>query len=554
MISMSQMQFGNIGTQMLPRSAGYRSLKTLASILLLSSLLSLSADAQTSSAETRFTHDSLESATISAQVDSWLDKEIESSGGASADLCSDSTFLRRAYLDLTGTIPNASEVMRFTNDPTANKRALLIDRLLLSPECATHLANIWSTWLLPEGLELQGAGTSGLHNWLRTRFAENLRYDRLVSDLLVATGSTQSGPTAFFVAAELKPEKIAARTARVFMGVQLDCAECHDHPFDRWTQRDFWGFAAYFAQLSDPGELVNPQAGTLSDTDEGEVSIPGEEQPIAPNPLVQTGQSVLSTGTRRQRLTLWLTARENPFLARATVNRVWSLLFGRGLIEPIDDMRAERAATHPELLDDLSNYFASSGYDLRSLLAALANTRAYHRATAQGRGPIPEGSYAAMWHKPLTQEQLGSVLTQVAREVSNDAFAASRYKALNQIGRLRGDASEAQLGIVSALVALHGDLFDSVSREGNSRLLHALEAPHLDADDQLRWLFLSTLSREPTHEESAGMAPLLRFRPAESPKDPEETEGQAMSTEVKGQWQSDLLWALINSTEFAMTP
>lgn len=500
---------------------------------------------------------------MTQRVDELLNDHLKDLGWTPAGPCGDAAFLRRAYLDLTGSPPSGAEVLSFMRDESASKDRDLIARLLNTPTSASHLAGQWARWMLPEdNANPFIAQSSGLQNWLRDRFAENLRYDRLVADLLVASGPAQGSPAEFFVALEAKPEKIAAKTARVFMGVQLDCAECHDHPFDEWSQKDFWGFAAYFAQLS-TGNADNPglmRAAAVTDAEEGDVVLPGSDEVVPPKPLVETGYSGIAGGTRRQQLTLWLTAKENPFLARATVNRVWALLFGQGLIEPIDDMRSIEMASHPKILAELSEYFASTGYDLRDLMRTLANTQAYRRDTRHISGQVPEASYAVMLTKPLTEQQISNSIRKVSRQlVGNDAAAQNALA--QQLGKLRGDASEAKLGIVSALVTLHGDLFDSVSRSESSRLLKALEAPYLDHQKQLRWLFLSTLNRPPTSEESAAFSELFsdQQQAAESkdmakqehaPED--QSEGATAKQAIP--WQSDLLWALINSSEFAMTP
>jgi hypothetical protein len=493
------------------------------------------------------------SAAMTARVDALLDQRLAELGWQPAGPCSDAAFLRRASLDLTGAPPTASEAVDFIRDPNPQKRDQLIERLLASPANASHLAQTWAAWMLPEQNDFQlGGGSQGLETWLRQRFAENLRYDRLVADLLVATGPAQNGPTIFFVSLEGKPEKIAAKTARVFLGLQLDCAECHDHPFDDWSQRDFWGFAAYFGQLSINADGPMLGTGEVTDTDQGEVTLPGTEQVVPPSPLVMTGLSELGTGTRRQQLALWLTARENPYVARAAVNRVWSLLFGRGLIEPVDDMRKLELASHPQLLSELSDYFASTGYDLQELLRMLARTDAYGRGTVHESGQPPEASYAVMATKPLTETQMANSLEQIARQIAGADNAALQTGLARQLGKLRGDGSEAKLGIVSALVALHGDVFDQISRDGQSRLLKALEAPYLDQAKQLRWLYLSTLAREPSVAEMRAFSELLSGSSEVS-----QAGGESNSEEKSpssAEWQSDLLWALINSTEFAMTP
>ncbi len=514
---------------------------------------------------------------FSGRIDERIEETLREQQRSPGPPCDDATFIRRLFLDLTGKNPTAGDVVAFLRDTDPRKRAALIDRLLESPACAVHLANTWSAWLLPDMQQFgPRQGPSGLESWLRNRFAKNLRYDRLVADLLMASGPASTGAGEFFTSLEGKPEKIAAKTARIFLGVQLDCAECHDHPFDHWKQRDFWGFAAYFARISADGMQAPGRAMEVLDRAEGEVRLPNTEEVVPPQPLVSTGLSGLDSGTRRQQLTLWLTARENPFLARAAVNRCWSILFGRGLIEPIDDMRAIEMASHPELLRELSHEFAVSHYDLRQLLRTLANTRAYQRATPRASTdemtPAQPDSYAWMPVKPLTSLQLAACMQQVARDVTGEAGQAQADALAQQLGKLRGDSSIATLGIVQALVTLHSPQLEKVHQEDQSRLLQALTAPHLDAEERIGWLFLSTLCRPPRADE---LTALLAMQPQPStPSPPAALQGDAEKGDAKkgdavkvgaarvadsaasrvADWQSDLLWALINSTEFAMTP
>jgi len=473
---------------------------------------------------------------MSRRIDQWIDQHALADGWRPAGSCDDASFIRRAYLDLTGSPPKASEVVDFMESLDANKRTALVQRLVRLPGHAEHLTNIWSGWLLAgEEADPLFGQQSGLRNWLRQRFRENLRYDRLLSDLLVSTGSPQSGPVAFFVSLEGKPEKIAAQTARVFMGVQLDCAQCHDHPFDHWKQEDFWGLAAYFAQLSPVSDFAM-NTPEVFDTDSGEVRIPGTEQVVSPKPLVPSSMAGIASGTRRQQLTLWLTTPENPFLARAAVNRVWALLMGRGLVEPIDDMRASQVASHPELLEELSAFFTRTGYDLRQLIECLCSTDTYARDTRHPNGQPPVELFAVMETKPLTQRQFANSLGEVARQLGPSGRQILD-QLVAQLGKLRGEASQAKVGIVNALVTLHGDLLDRASNEESSRLLRALQAPHLDHREQVRWLYLSTLNRPPSLQEEQALSELVNS-----------------STSNPLLWQSDLLWALLNSTEFAMTP
>ena len=484
---------------------------------------------------------------MSARIDQHIDKQLARLNWTAAPQIHDAGFMRRAYLDLTGWPPRAAEVDAFLQNEDPDKRRRLLAKLVCSPAHATHLAGIWGRWLTPQQSDLASPDNrnSGLVLWLQKRFADNLRYDRLVADLLVSSGPVTVGPTQFFIALDNQPEKIATQTARVFMGVQLDCAQCHDHPFDQWKQQDFWGLAAYFAQItaSDPQTM---RVQEVVDRNEGEVFLPETDQIVPPKPLVASELAGSLGGTRRQQLTLWLTTRQNPYLARATVNRVWALLMGRGLVEPVDDMRLQSLASHPELLDDLSQFFSESNYDLRKLILAIVGSQAYARQSRHPDGQPPEDSYASMLSKPLTEFQLASCMAQVARQLGDQNNSLQQNLA-GQLGSLRGDASQSKLGIVNALVTLHGDLVHQLSHERTSRLIKALQAPHFDPNSQIRWLFMSTLCRPPSIEEQQVLS-------AEFAKLARSSQQQELSHDEHVQWLSDLLWALLNSSEFFTTP
>ena len=215
-------------------------------------------------------------------ADHWLTADI-----VPAEDCTDSEFLRRAYLDLIGRIPRVSEVREFFSDQRLDRRQHLIEQLVQRPGYATRLANAWRRFLLPEGTDLERfGGIAGFETWLRAQFAQNTPYDQLVRDLLMAEGNaSQSGPALFFTAWELKTEKLAASTSRAFLGLQLQCAECHDHPFDNWTQRDFWGYAAFFARLKSDRNVAPGQIVSFRERDTGEATLPDTEEVVMPRHL-----------------------------------------------------------------------------------------------------------------------------------------------------------------------------------------------------------------------------------------------------------------------------
>ena len=328
---------------------------------------------------------------------------------------SDAEFMRRVYLDLTGRIPSVTEAREFLEDQSPDRREKLVDRLLAHRDHATHLAAVWRQILIPDDVDLtRYGGAAKFEEWLAERFADNKPYDQIVNDLLLAKGRVQeSGPLLFYAALRLNPEELAARTSRAFLGVRMECAQCHDHKLDPefMTQHDFWSFAAFFARISRPRgkmEMTSPVLA-VRDNKQGDVTIPDTDEVVRPRlPKMAADLEDTAEGpSRREELANWLTSPNNGQFARATVNRVWSQLFGRGLVEPVDDMRPDNAPIAPEVLDAVSRDFAASNFDLRRLLRALVLTNAY-QLTSRSEDDDPSRAlyFAQMNVKSFTAEQL----------------------------------------------------------------------------------------------------------------------------------------------------
>ncbi|HEV3005167.1 MAG TPA: DUF1549 and DUF1553 domain-containing protein, partial [Pirellulales bacterium] len=357
-------------------------------------------------------------AQMAARIDQLLAARMRPSGVQAAEPATDAELLRRASLDLNGVIPSGSEVSAFLGDDSLDKRAAVIDRLLANQRYGTHLAQVWSKMLLPADAQIERpAEVKGFTSWLRRRFTENIRYDVVVADLLTTTGSSNRGGAAlFYTAAGLKPEELASSTSRILLGVQIHCAQCHHHPFDHWRQDDFWSFAAFFARVQQaPG--VQPPDVQLVDAVAGEVTLPGTSEIVPPKYLGADPPSEDADVNRRRQLAIWLVSQDNPYFARVAVNRVWALLFGRGLVHPVDDFGKHNPASHPQLLDELAEYFVASGYDLKAVFRAIGRTRAYQRSSAwasEGPPPPPE-LFARMQVKTLTADQLYDCLVRATR-------------------------------------------------------------------------------------------------------------------------------------------
>ncbi len=479
-------------------------------------------------------------ARMAARVDALLEAEMRQRGITPAERCDDAEFLRRVHLDLTGVIPTAAQVREFLADPAIDKRVRCIERLLASPRHPTHLATTWRRIMLPADSDpARRLEAAGLQRWLRDQFAANLRYDRLVAEFISASGQGETGPTLFYRSLEVKPEKLAAATSRIFLGLQIQCAECHDHPFDHWTQRDFWGYAAFFAQLPS-NETAMTNRFQLVDLPIGEVRLPDTNEVISPNFPGGRAPPPDALGTRRRQLAIWMASRDNPFLAPSAVNRVWQQMFGRGLVNPVDNLGTHNPPSHPQLLDELVEFFVNHQFDLPTLYRVLARTEAYQRSSSvKGLSPGDASeslaAFARMPLRPLTADQLFDSLQRSLGTDPEVAAAESpvraRFVALME--STSPDPTEYDLGLPQALQLMNGEPLAAATNSRADGMLAALAAPWWDDRDRVEILFLATLSRFPRPSEVDALIAYLKA--ASGP--PEAARG-------------DLLWALINSAEY----
>lgn len=499
---------------------------------------------------------------VAQRVNELLERHWRALGVVPAEPADDAEFLRRACLDLTGVVPRASRVRAFLADSRPDKRSTLVDELLSSSRYATHMANVWSNRILPAGAdEMHAREAQGLHAWLQARFAANLRYDNLVSGLLLTTGDDELGPGLFFRAHDLAPEKIAASAAELFLGVDLQCAQCHDHPYAAWSQRDFWGLAAFFAQVASPSDPSMTEGSyRLVDKEEGDVTLPNSQE--ATPPRYPRGALAERDGlqTRREQFAFWLASRDNAFLSRAAVNWAWEHLFGQRLTPstdrrsnasaPVDERAANELAANELALEELARFFATTGFDVRQLLGVLAKTRAYQLSSRRPASPsVPREAFARMHPKPLTPEQLYDSFQLLAPPMprtetteSVDLGIAADPQRMEFVRRMRvppGERTEYRGGTLQALLLMNGRT-TSTTTDPAGRLFQALDAPFLDDEERLEAIFLSTLSRLPDAEER------VAFRAMDV--------GEKRTGDERQRLWSDVLWAALNSTEFAFVP
>jgi hypothetical protein len=326
----------------------------------------------------------------------WQRMKIAPSG-----LCSDSDFLRRAYLDLTGLPPSADEVRAFVADtsPTRQKRDAVVDRLIGSPEFIEHWTNKWADKLQVNSKFIGGEGAKLFHDWIRKEIEANTPYDQFVHKVITATGSNRENPAASYWKILREPAEAMENTTHLFLATRFNCNKCHDHPFERWTQDQYYHLGAYFSQVAldtDPAsgkavivgtavEKSRPLWEIVKDKPDGEMVHLRTNKVAAPSFPYSAKYETGEKSARREQLAAWMTSADNRYFATSYVNRLWGYLTGVGVIEPLDDIRAGNPPTNPELLDYLTHEFIGSGFDVRHMLQLIAKSRTYQLAVATNR-------------------------------------------------------------------------------------------------------------------------------------------------------------------------
>jgi len=319
-------------------------------------------------------------------IDDLVYAKLEKTATEPSAQVDDATFMRRIYTDIIGRLPSAAEAKEFLDTQTENKREYLVDRLLERPEYIDHWANQWADLLRPNPYRVGIKAVLNYDNWIRQQFRDNVRYDEFARKLIEAKGSTWQNGAATLYRDRREPEEIATLISQLFMGVRLDCAKCHHHPFEKWSQRDFYQFAAYFAKVDRKGVGLSPPISGGEEvvfvSTKGTVKHPVTGEALDPQALFGTAPTIEEGSDPRASLAAWMTSKENDYFAKVQVNRVWAALMGRGLVDPVDDIRSTNPPTNPELLDALAKHFQASDYDLKNLLKLIALSNVYSLSSA----------------------------------------------------------------------------------------------------------------------------------------------------------------------------
>lgn len=350
-------------------------------------------------------------------IDGLVWDKLQRLGITPSEPCGDATFLRRTSLDAIGRLPSPEETRAFLADTAADKRTRLVDTLLERPEWADFWANKWADLLRPNPYRVGIKATFNLDGWLRDAFRQNKPYDQFVRELLTAQGSTFRNGAVVLFRDRREPEEITTVVSQLFLGIRLECAKCHHHPFEIWSQDDFYSFAAYFARIGRKGQGVSPPISggeeMIFTAASGQVKHPLSGKVLEPRPLFGAAP-VDGARDPRRALADWLISAKNPYFARVEANRVWAELMGRGLVEPVDDLRATNPPSNGPLLDALAENFRQERYDLKKLVRAIMTSHVYGLSSlANERNASDTRNYSRHYRQRLRAEVLIDAVSDV---------------------------------------------------------------------------------------------------------------------------------------------
>ncbi|HET6572848.1 MAG TPA: DUF1549 and DUF1553 domain-containing protein [Fimbriiglobus sp.] len=351
-------------------------------------------------------------------IDGHVWAKLQKLGVTPSGSAPDATFHRRAYLDVIGRLPTPAETRAFLADADPAKRERLIDKLLERPEYADYWANKWADLIRPNPYRVGIKAVFNLDAWLRDSFRKNKPYDQFVHELLTAKGSTFHNGAAVMFRDRREPDEIATITSQLFLGVRLECAKCHHHPFEVWGQDDFYSFAAFFARVGHKGTGLSPPISGGEEfvyaAPKGQVTHPVTDEVMQMKPLLGKPVEVPADRDPREVLADWVTAPENPFFAKVIVNRVWADLMGRGIVEPVDDLRATNPPSNGPLLDALAADFRKNGCDLKKLIHTICTSHVYGLSSLPNDRNAGDGrNYSRHYRQRLRAEVLLDALCDV---------------------------------------------------------------------------------------------------------------------------------------------
>ena len=494
-------------------------------------------------------------------IDKLIFAKLKKLGLPPSKVCDDSTFLRRASLDITGRLPTPDQAGEFLSSTAPEKRADLINQLLQSAEYAEYFANKWSALLRNKrGDPAHTRGNFAFHGWIRDSLFENKPYDAFVRDIITASGRISDNPPVAWYRQVSNPTAQAEDTAQLFLGVRLQCAQCHHHPFEKWSQDDYFSFSAFFSQVGrkriQPGEdAIIHKHGMAKATNKK------TKQPVTPAMLGQKSPPMVAEQDPREVLADWMSQPDNHFFARSLVNRYWKHFFNRGIVEPEDDLRETNPPSNPELLEALSKHFIDSGYDLKALIRTICSSTAYQLSSLPNEHNGPDRqNFSRYYVRRLPAEVLFDALNELLQSPSNfnglpketravalpdNSFNASTYF-LALFGRPESSSAcecerSQEASLAQSLHLLNAKEIQEKLTKPDGRAAQLAKSSSRSDEEKIRELYLLAFARQP--QETELQLALERIqKPAPGSEAPSETS--------RKQAYEDVIWALLNTKEF----
>lgn len=493
-------------------------------------------------------------------LDRHIDAVLKQEGLKPSRQTDDAAFLRRIHLDMTGVIPSPEQVLDFVNDGSKNKRSKKIDELLNSKESVDYWTRLWVNWLIGRR-DVGDDRRIGLTGWVKDSLETNMPYDQFVSELVAADGELQDNPAGNYVLRyETSPVFLTSHSSRLFLGLSMQCAECHDHKTEAWLQEDFYGVAAFFTgirseekgylrdMMGDITEMENYLITNSPEMQRATYMFDGNSESVPPRFL--DGMEYRGANTeKRHALAEWMTANENPYFSKAIVNRIWKHFMGRAFVEPLDGFGEEYPPTNPKLLDWLAEDFVIHGYDLKQLMRTILHSKAYQRSSETNKSnQDDEIYYSHAYMKPLSAEQFFYSMLQATGferlqnrrdpgQVENMKREHLR-KFLFLLDNGEMEEIEAFNGTVpQALMMINGGLVnDSADHKERGSFVNYVLDNWRDTIDRVQFIYLTVLSRKPTSKEQTYFQRYLE---------------RSLYTD-KDLAYEDLYWVLLNSAEFSL--
>ncbi|MFN0079362.1 MAG: DUF1549 and DUF1553 domain-containing protein [Prosthecobacter sp.] len=495
-------------------------------------------------------------------VDDLVIAKLKTIGIPPSDMADDGTFLRRVTLDITGRLPTAPEMKDFLASKDANKRSVLIDRLLDSPEYAEFFANKWSALLRNQRTQPTFARGSYLfYSWIRDSIADNKPYDQFVREVVTASGELDQQPPVAWYRQVKEMKQQMEDVAQLFLGTRMQCAQCHHHPFEKWSQQDYYGFAAFFSNVSRKPSAFAGEEMIFHKRGVAQTTNIRTKEAVMPTSLGAAALKLKPEQDPRQALTEWMSQKDNPFFAHTLVNRYWKHFFNRGLVEPEDDMRETNPPVNPELLSALAADFIKGGYDMKQLIRTITNSSTYQlSAIPNAHNAKDRQNFSRYYPKRLNAEVLYDSVNTLLDVETNFAGQAPGTRAValpdnsyNQSNYFlsvfgRPDSSSAcecertqEASLAQSLHLLNAAEIQTQLSRGNGRA-DALTKDNRPDDDKITDLYHIALSREPNADE-------VKFAHAHLDK---KSAGKTGDEAFKGKKEAyeDILWALLNTKEF----